>query len=157
MSYFSLLFYFQILILIYFLSTLILRFFHWNIIIKILIKEFPLWLRLRIQPYDRQLWHRLQLMVGFDPWPRNFHMLQVWPKKEKNRRFWLKSHQSNWLSSHYIEVYIFIATLGVGKNLTVQISGIWAMWPCFFLKFHSTCSSAPSCWAGLGKVQFTFW
>ena len=28
-----------------------------------------------------QLWHRLQLQLEFDPWPGNFHMLQVWPKK----------------------------------------------------------------------------
>ena len=25
------------------------------------------------------LWHRLQLQLWFDLWPRNFHMLQVWP------------------------------------------------------------------------------
>ena len=27
---------------------------------------------------------RLLLWYGFDPWPRNFHMLWVWPKKKKN-------------------------------------------------------------------------
>ena len=26
------------------------------------------------------LWHRSQLQLRFNPWPRNFHMLQVWPK-----------------------------------------------------------------------------
>ena len=30
-----------------------------------------------------QLWHRLQLWLRFNPWPRNFHKPQVWPKKEK--------------------------------------------------------------------------
>ena len=30
-----------------------------------------------------QLWHRLQLKLGFDPWPGKFHMLQVQPKKKK--------------------------------------------------------------------------
>ena len=30
-----------------------------------------------------QLWHRLQLQLTFDPWPRNFHILQVWPTKKK--------------------------------------------------------------------------
>ena len=24
-----------------------------------------------------------QLQLGFDPWPMNFHMLHVWPEKEK--------------------------------------------------------------------------
>ena len=31
-----------------------------------------------------QLWHRLQLQIGVDPWPRNFHMLCVWPKIKVN-------------------------------------------------------------------------
>ena len=31
-----------------------------------------------------QLWHRLQLQLRFDPWPRNFHMPRVWPKDLKN-------------------------------------------------------------------------
>ena len=26
-----------------------------------------------------QVWHRVQLQLGFDPRPGNFHMLQVWP------------------------------------------------------------------------------
>ena len=30
-----------------------------------------------------QLWHRLQLQLRFDPWPKNFHMLQVQLEKEK--------------------------------------------------------------------------
>ena len=34
-------------------------------------------------PVLPQLWHRLQLT--FDPWPRNFHMLQVQPKNVKNK------------------------------------------------------------------------
>ena len=28
-----------------------------------------------------QLWHRSLLWLGFDPWPRNFHMLWVQPKE----------------------------------------------------------------------------
>ena len=35
------------------------------------------------EPALMQLWHRLQLQLRFDPWPRNFHMLWVWPKKKK--------------------------------------------------------------------------
>ena len=30
-----------------------------------------------------QLWHRLQLQLGFVPWPGNFHMLKRWPKMKK--------------------------------------------------------------------------
>jgi len=30
-----------------------------------------------------QLWHRLQLQFGFNPWPGNFHMPFVWLKKKK--------------------------------------------------------------------------
>ena len=34
-----------------------------------------------------QLWHRLQLQHGFDPWPGKFHiMLQGLPKKKKRRK-----------------------------------------------------------------------
>ena len=29
-------------------------------------------------------WHGLLLWCGFNPWPRSFHMLWVWPKKCKN-------------------------------------------------------------------------
>ena len=29
-----------------------------------------------------QLWRRSELWLGFDPWPRNFHMLWVWPKNK---------------------------------------------------------------------------
>ena len=31
-----------------------------------------------------QLQHRLQLQLDFNPWPRNSHMLRVWPYKEIN-------------------------------------------------------------------------
>ena len=31
------------------------------------------------------LWLWLQLWSRFDPWPRNFHVLQVWPKKKDKR------------------------------------------------------------------------
>ena len=33
-----------------------------------------------------QLWYRLQMQLRFDPWPRNFHMPLVWPKKKKNKK-----------------------------------------------------------------------
>ena len=34
-----------------------------------------------------QLWHRLQLWLGFSPWPENFQMLWRWPKKKKKGLF----------------------------------------------------------------------
>ena len=33
-----------------------------------------------------QLWCRLQLRLGFSPWPRNFHMPQVWLKKPERKK-----------------------------------------------------------------------
>ena len=35
-----------------------------------------------------QLWYRLKLKLGLDPWPRNFHVLWVWPKKKKKKSPW---------------------------------------------------------------------
>ena len=32
-----------------------------------------------------QLWHRSQLWLRFDPWPRNFHVPQVWLGKKKKK------------------------------------------------------------------------
>lgn len=29
-----------------------------------------------------QLWHRSQLWLGFDPWPRDLHKLWVWLEKK---------------------------------------------------------------------------
>ena len=37
-------------------------------------------------PALMQLWLRLHLRLGFDPWPRNFHVLCVWPKKKKKKK-----------------------------------------------------------------------
>uniref|UniRef100_A0ABB5UQX3 Uncharacterized protein n=2 Tax=Sus scrofa TaxID=9823 RepID=A0ABB5UQX3_PIG len=34
-------------------------------------------------PVSSLLRLRSQLWCGFDPWLRNFHLLRVWPKKEK--------------------------------------------------------------------------
>ena len=31
------------------------------------------------------LWHRLQLWLGFSPWPRNFHMPGMWPLKQTDK------------------------------------------------------------------------
>ena len=33
-----------------------------------------------------QLWHRFQLWLGFDPWPRNLQVWQVQPKKKKQEK-----------------------------------------------------------------------
>ena len=34
-----------------------------------------------------QLWDRLQLWIRFNPWPGNFHMPQVQPKKIEKKSF----------------------------------------------------------------------
>ena len=34
-------------------------------------------------PVLPQLWQRSQMQLRFDPWPRNFHIPQVQPKKKK--------------------------------------------------------------------------
>ena len=36
-------------------------------------------------PEGPQLWRRPQLRLRFNPWPRNFRMLWVWPKKKKKK------------------------------------------------------------------------
>jgi len=41
-------------------------------------------------PAMLQLQHRSQLWFGFDPWPRNFHTLQVQPKKKDKDKIKLK-------------------------------------------------------------------
>ena len=36
-------------------------------------------------PGSSQPWHRLQLQLEFAPWPRSFHMPQVWLKNKINK------------------------------------------------------------------------
>ena len=42
-------------------------------------------------PVLLQLWHRLQMWLGFRSWPRNFHMLWVQPRKENKTKNSLKA------------------------------------------------------------------
>ena len=51
-----------------------------------------------------------QLSCMFDPWPRNFHMLQVWQKKTKNKK-------------HNILAILLISYLFPKKMSQVQPSG----------------------------------
>ena len=44
-----------------------------------------------------QLWCRAQLWLGFDPWPRNFNMLQLQTKKKKKKS---SAHSCPYLSHH---------------------------------------------------------
>ena len=37
------------------------------------------------KPVMLQLWHRSQLWLGFNPCPKNFHMLHVWPLRKKKK------------------------------------------------------------------------
>ena len=34
------------------------------------------------------LWHRSQLQLQFDPWPGDFQMPWVWPKRRKQKLVW---------------------------------------------------------------------
>ena len=33
-----------------------------------------------------QLWYRSQLRLRLDPWPRNFYIPQIWPKKKNKNK-----------------------------------------------------------------------
>ena len=51
------------------------------------------WVRDLVLP---QLLHRLQLHLGFDPWPGNFPLLPVWPKmKKKEFPSWHSRNESD--------------------------------------------------------------
>ena len=50
-----------------------------------------------------QLWHRLQLWLGFDPWPRKFHMPQAWPKERKGGR---REEREGWKRVEYSHWYV---------------------------------------------------
>ena len=42
-----------------------------------------------------QVWCRLHLWLRFDPWRRNFHMLQGWLKKKKRKKKEMKLQVSD--------------------------------------------------------------
>jgi len=46
----------------------------------------PAWLSGLKDPALWQLWRRSELWLGFSPWPRNVHVLQVEPLKKKKKR-----------------------------------------------------------------------
>ena len=69
------------------------------------------WLsRLRIQHWQL-LWFGSLLWHGFDPWPGNFHMTHVWPRKKKN-----------W-AAQYLQVHEWLRK---GKGLSLAIGWLWA-------------------------------
>ena len=37
------------------------------------------------------LWYRLAAAIRFDPWPGNFHMLQMQPPKIQTKRSWCRT------------------------------------------------------------------
>ena len=43
-------------------------------------------------PVLLQLWYRLQMWLRFHPWPGNFHMPCLWPKKKKKRNYKKRKH-----------------------------------------------------------------
>ena len=54
-----------------------------------------------------QLWHWLQLCLGFDPWPWYFHMLWVWPKKTLTTKLHLKLHSIHIFQQSNKATYLF--------------------------------------------------
>ena len=55
-------------------------------------KRFPAVAQWVKDPVLLQLWHRLQLHLRFDPWPRNFYMPWCGQKKKKKKK---KRHPGN--------------------------------------------------------------
>ena len=54
------------------------------------------------------LWLRSLLWREFDPWPGNFHMLQIWPKKKKRRnKRHILQHQ---FQKHFVCLLLFLHT-----------------------------------------------
>ena len=49
---------------------------------------------------------RVLLRCGFNPWPRKFHMLQVWPRKKEKENFERGVHKEN--SDQEIETALVI-------------------------------------------------
>ena len=80
-----------------------------------------------------QLWHRPQLWLGFDPWPGNFHTLQVWSKKKKKK----------------IEILCTYAKFKSFQECTVEIS----LSP--LCQLHRT-PSVDQCLASISDSSFTY-
>ena len=66
-----------------------------------------------------QLWSRSQLALGFDPWPGNFHMPQVQPKKEK--QIYNKNQPGRLWSAHPMEYY---SAMTRNEMLTLTTTGM---------------------------------
>ena len=65
-------------------------------------------------PVLSMLWLQSLLWRRFDPWPRNFHMMQVRPKKiNMHTNIFLKREKRHFI---YIYIYIYIYILGVPKG-----------------------------------------
>ena len=47
---------------------------------------FPAWRSGLKDPALPHLWYRFQLWFRFNPWPRNFHMLWVWPFRKEGTK-----------------------------------------------------------------------
>ena len=54
------------------------------------------------------LWLRPLLWRGFDPWPWNFHLLQMRPKEKKKKGIWYATSYIRKRGYKYIHTYMLI-------------------------------------------------
>ena len=63
-------------------------------------------------PVLLQLWQRSQLWLGISPWPRDFHMLQMRPKKKQRKNYVYNLDRYNCIGnldrSRYRSIYNFL-------------------------------------------------
>ena len=56
-------------------------------------------------------WLRLLLEYGLNPWPENFHMLQLWPKKKKKKDVMKKSFlRAFW---YFCQLFLYLSCVRI--------------------------------------------
>ena len=91
-----------------------------------------------------QLWCRWQLWLGFSPWPSNFHVPQVQPKKQKFplpfyfnqwKNTW-KNHQISFCRGSTIQYGFLASSLCVSDIYLFQKMGVETPYHSHFTKVH---------------------
>ena len=69
-----------------------------------------------------QLWYRSQQWLRFSPWPGNFHVLWVQPKKKKKGQLVFKTPQMEW----WLQLYscVFPPPHSLGRDWEVMLDRI---------------------------------